>query len=288
MDSFDPVLSPSKARQAASQARDWAFVTSWLQRKYSPNPVPQFERNEDTLKVLLSIAAANDSADEEEALLHRARLEAIQWFPAEDSADPRISLLDGIEASMDNKGLSLLEDLAETSVVLGVTPEPTNTGHAIADLTREENTVGAQTRRVETMQKYLDRELEKLASRLDELRDDPLYEPSAELPAQTEEWFRGTKLLNAKIGEYLDRLAVLERAGSVGGPLIGDLVAEEEEVAALQEDVRKLDNKLKIYRNLPSNPREAKAEYDRLEIEHQALVQRRDQLRAATVSDEHS
>jgi HAUS augmin-like complex subunit 1 len=121
-----------------------------------------------------------------------------------------------------------------------------------------------------------------------ELRDDPLYESSAELPAQTEEWLRGTKLLNAKIGEYLDRLAVLERAGSVGALLIGDLVAEEEEFAALQEDMKNLDNKLKIYRNMPSNPREAKAEYDRLEIEHRSLVRRRDQLRAATVSDGHS
>jgi HAUS augmin-like complex subunit 1 len=285
MDSIDPVLSPSKARQAASQAREWAFITSWLQRKYSPNPVPQFERNDDTLKVLLNITAANDSADEEEAVLHRARLE---WLPAEDSADSRISLLEGIEASVDNKGSSLLEDLAEASVVLGVNPEPANMGHAIADLTREEIIVGAQIRQVETMQKYLDRDLEILASRLVELRDDPLYESSAELPAQTEEWLRGTKLLNAKIGEYLDRLAVLERAGSVGALLIGDLVAEEEEFAALQEDMKNLDNKLKIYRNMPSNPREAKAEYDRLEIEHRSLVRRRDQLRAATVSDGHS
>jgi HAUS augmin-like complex subunit 1 len=288
MDSIDPVLSPSKARQAASQAREWAFITSWLQRKYSPNPVPQFERNDDTLKVLLNITAANDSADEEEAVLHRARLEATQWLPAEDSADSRISLLEGIEASVDNKGSSLLEDLAEASVVLGVNPEPANMGHAIADLTREEIIVGAQIRQVETMQKYLDRDLEILASRLVELRDDPLYESSAELPAQTEEWLRGTKLLNAKIGEYLDRLAVLERAGSVGALLIGDLVAEEEEFAALQEDMKNLDNKLKIYRNMPSNPREAKAEYDRLEIEHRSLVRRRDQLRAATVSDGHS
>lgn len=67
---MDPLLSPAKARQAAIQAKDWAYVNSWLSRQYAPKPIPSFERNENTLRTLLALAVANDAADEEATLLH--------------------------------------------------------------------------------------------------------------------------------------------------------------------------------------------------------------------------
>jgi HAUS augmin-like complex subunit 1 len=116
-----PLLSPAKARQAAIQAKDWAYVNSWLNRQYSPNPVPNFERNEDTLRTLLALAAANDAADEEAALLHRAREEAIREFREREEAGDKQKkeLLDELELCLGENGKRDLDDLAETTAVLG-------------------------------------------------------------------------------------------------------------------------------------------------------------------------
>ena len=71
MDSSDNLLSagalfsPSKARQQRALAQDWAHVDAWLSARYGGR-IPSFERNEDTLKELLTLVAANEKADEEE------------------------------------------------------------------------------------------------------------------------------------------------------------------------------------------------------------------------------
>lgn len=276
-----PVLSPSKARQAASQARDWAYVTSWLKRKYSPNAVPPFERNEDTLKVLLNLAAANEAADEEEALLHRARLETIELLGGgeKSGADPRVGLVDGIEASLDHKGTLLLEDLAETTVALGaLNPDVAELGYGITDLTREEFDFADQLRRVENLQNYLDQELESLGSQLDELYDETLYETPEDLPSKTDERLRRTKLLSTKVNDYHDRLAALKRTSETKGPRIGELVSEEGSVVNLKETVKALETRLRMFQGLPPNVRKANLEHERMSREHRDLLQKRDYM----------
>lgn len=78
MDSLTPqdLFSPSKARQQRAQAADWAQIDSWLSYKYAGRTVPTFERNEETLKVLRELAAANERADEERMVLERVEREA--------------------------------------------------------------------------------------------------------------------------------------------------------------------------------------------------------------------
>ncbi|ESA41958.1 uncharacterized protein NCU02410 [Neurospora crassa OR74A] len=60
------IFSPSVARAAASAAKDWSYVDSWLHAKYTPLhlKVPSFERNPETLKALLALATANEAADD--------------------------------------------------------------------------------------------------------------------------------------------------------------------------------------------------------------------------------
>ena len=73
------IFSPTIARIAASTARDWSYVDSWLSSKLPPGrPLPSFERNPDTLKALLALAAANEAADEQRSLLARAEAEALK------------------------------------------------------------------------------------------------------------------------------------------------------------------------------------------------------------------
>ena len=282
MDAIDTsVLSPSKARQAASQVRDWAYITSWLKRKCFPNPVPQFERNEDTLKVLLDLAAANEAADEEEALLHRARLEFVDSFRGREQSitDSRAGLVDGIEASLDYKGTTLLEDLAETTVVLGaLNPAITELGCGITDLTREEFDVAEQLRRLENLQNYLEEQLGSLGSQLDELYNEELYETPTVLPGKTDERIRNTKFLSTKVNEYRDRLAALQRTPEAKGPQIGELVSEEDKVVKLKETVKSLENQVRMFHGLPPNVRKATQEHERLIKEHRDLLRKRDQI----------
>jgi HAUS augmin-like complex subunit 1 len=58
------IFSPSVARQAASVARDWNYVDSWLSFRLG-HRVATFERNPDTLRLLHALASCNESADEE-------------------------------------------------------------------------------------------------------------------------------------------------------------------------------------------------------------------------------
>lgn len=284
MDPVDPSVSfPSRARQATSDSGNWAYVTSWLHRKYGPNKVPSFERNEDTLKALLDLAAANYAADEQEDLLHRSRQEVVQHLRTKEehasSSDPGPGLISGIEASIDRKDSTVLEDLAETSVALGaLNPDVTDMACRIADLTREEFDIAEKMRMLSTLQTYLDRELESVGSRLDELNDEGLYEAPADLPARTDEWLRDTKALDAKITEYRNRLAAAENAGELKGPRIKDLTIEEEGIVALRETVKALEDKVKAFHGLPPKLQEAEQEYVRLAKEYRSLLQKRDRL----------
>ncbi|RHZ58072.1 uncharacterized protein CDV56_103785 [Aspergillus thermomutatus] len=275
-----PLLSPAKARQAAIQAKDWAYVNSWLSRQYSPNAVPNFERNEDTLRTLLALAAANDAADEEASLLHRAREEAIREFRAREETEDKQKkeLLDELELCLGENGKQNLDDLAETTAVLGaLRTETKDLGQSIIELTIEEFDAQQEISKVDMLQKYLEKELAALQEQLDQLKSDPTYEVPADLPALTAEWSRSTKMLTAKLSEYHDRLATLGRISSKG-PTIEDLVTEEKQISQLKDTIRSLDHRLEMFHDLPKDVQGARAQYRRLERELNQLIERRDSM----------
>ncbi|WEW60609.1 hypothetical protein PRK78_006096 [Emydomyces testavorans] len=289
MDDLDAILSPSKARQAASQAKDWAYVMNWLNRKYanSPNPRPKFEMNEDTLKVLLNIAAANDTADEEEALVHRAREETIDLLKAEETEplDPKVGILEDIQEDLDDKSAKLLQDLAETSVLLGVsTADVGNLDRSLLDVGREEFDTTGQLRKLEMLQRYLERELALLRMQLEELKGDTQYETPADLPAKTSEWLRNKKVAEAKGKEYQSRFTAGGRSMEIQGPKIDELMVEEEGVVRMRERVKSLESKIKAFHGLPPSIPEARLEYTKLEKELRSLVQQRDTMFAGLIS----
>ncbi|EDN08777.1 predicted protein [Histoplasma mississippiense (nom. inval.)] len=277
-----PLISPSKARQAASRAKDWAYINSWLNRKYSPNPVPHFERNEDTLKTLLTLAAANDAADDEEVLLHTAREETIRNLLAQEETTPDspTELLDTLESSLDDKGAKFLDELAEAAVLLGTfTTSVNDLGHRIVDLTREEFDAADQLRKIELLQSYLDNELESLRTQMKELRNEEKYETPADLPVQTADWVRGTKILGVKIDEYHNRISTFENIGKNNGLRIEDLMVEEESVVRLRETVKAVEGNVKMfYKELPPNVQEAKKELECIEKDYRNLVRQRDTM----------
>jgi len=277
---MDPLVSPAKARQAAIQAKDWAYVNSWLGRQYAPKPVPAFERNEDTLRTLLALAAANDAADEEATLVHRAREEVVQGFKTREGAEDKqkLELLDEIEMCLDDKGRQNLDDLAETSAALGaLSTETTDLGQSVIELTKEEFDTREQISKVDALQRYLERELASLQKQLETLKSDATYDTSSDLPALTAEWTRNTKLLTAKVGEYRDKIASLERNKHKGVTIEG-LIAEEGNVLQIKEMVETLENRVRIFLDLPGDIPGARAQYQQVERELGQLIQQRDSM----------
>ncbi|KAL2853813.1 hypothetical protein BJY01DRAFT_206433 [Aspergillus pseudoustus] len=275
-----PLASPTKARQAAIQAKDWAYVNSWLSRQYAPKPVPKFERNEDTLRTLLALAAANEAADEEAALLHHAREQAIEGFKARENSEERhkVELLDVVENYLDDNGTRHLEDLAETAAVLGgLGTRSKDVGQSIIDLTREEFEMQEQIRRVQAMHDYLKKELAALHEQLEELKSNPTFETPTNLPALTAEWARSTKLLGAKVNEYQDRTAALQRNRSKGATL-EDVISEEGQVSSMLESVKSLETRIRMFYDLPKDISGARVKYRELEAELKVLTQRRDSM----------
>lgn len=294
MDSFHDgsLASPTKARQAAIQAKDWAYVNSWLSRQYAPRPVPQFERNEDTLRVLLTLAAANDAADEEASLQHRAREEAVRASQLREEAeakDPherqKNEIMDEVEMCLDEKGRDNLDDLAEAAVALGNTlnPTPEDLSQSIVELTVEEFDAQDQMAKVDQLHRYLQKELLQLQDDLEELRSDKVYETPAEIQSLTSEWVRGTKMLNSKVGEYQDRITSLER-NQPRGPTIEELMVEEENVIRLRETVKSLQGRVKAFHDLPKDVPGARARYKELERELGQLTRQRDTMFGNLVS----
>ncbi|KAJ5871486.1 uncharacterized protein N7529_003839 [Penicillium soppii] len=281
-----PLISPAKARQAAIQTKDWAYVNSWLNRKYAPKPVPKFERNEDTLRVLLTLAAANDTADDEATLQQRAREEAIQAYKTREEferKDPheqqKNQLLDEVEMSLDDKGQRDLEDLADSAAALGNTlnPNPGDLGQSIVELTVEEFEAQEQIAKVETLHRYLQQESARLQIELQGLKSDVAYEIPSDTQRLASEWARGTKTLAIKVAEYQDRITSLERV-QPQGPTIEELVAEEENVIKMRETVKSLQGRLRAFQNFPSDASGARAKYKELESELDQLTQQRDSM----------
>jgi HAUS augmin-like complex subunit 1 len=275
-----PLASPTKARQAAIQAKDWAFVNSWLNRHYAPNPIPKFERNEDTLRTLLALAAANEAADEEAAVLNHAREQTIEGFKAREKSEElqKVEILDEVEHCLDDTGAGNLEDLAETVAVLGTLgTKTTDVGQSVIELTKEEFEAQEQMRRVQSLHGYLERELITLGEQLDKLKSDPAFETPANLPALTSEWTRSTKLLNSKVNEYQDRTTALDRNSNKGATL-EKVMLEEDEVGRMIESMKSLEIKIKMFHDLPKDIASARAKYQDLETELNQLTRERDSM----------
>ena len=275
-----PLLSPAKARQAAIQAKDWAYVNAWLNRQYAPNPVPAFERNENTLRTLLALAAANDAADDEATLLHQAREQTVESFKVRERqlVKQKEGILDTVELCLDDNAQRHLDDIAETAVNLNALgTEATDLSRSVIELTKEEFATREQLSRVETLRDHLEGELEMLREQLDNLHSNPAYEATADLPALTAEWTRSTKLLVAKVNEYQDKYTALER-NRQRGPTLQEVVAEEESITKLVDATRRLESQVRMFHDLPKDVRGARAKYKELELELDKLTQQRDSM----------
>jgi hypothetical protein len=267
------LFSPSKAAQQRAQAQEWHQVDAWLSAKYQGRSVPQFERNEDTLKALLALAAANDRIDEERDLLWAVQKEALgELKTAKESQNP---LVGSVVNSLDQHGKTSLDALANAATALDAPANAYAVGIALSQHTQTSQSLSQQLLRLTQLQKALEKELVGLRTQLAELKS-PAFQAPLALQRQTLEWNRNTKQLRTKLTEYQDRLAGLGNVGSERDAR--DVVEKEQKIVDLEKQLEGLKARVDAYKGLPKDREKAIEMVREAEEEARRLGRRLDEL----------
>lgn len=266
------LFSPSKAKAHQAQAKDWAFVDDWLTKRFTSKRLPPFERNEDTLEALLSLATLNDAADEQRSSIERVEKSALSAL-----AKKTQPTAEGLhELILDHLDTADLDLLAKLSVMLDTSPSALDIGTAIMELHDSRFSINQQTQRADAQLQALKSEQQRLESLLVALKDDSLQAP-VNLPSQTTEWTRSSKHLRVKVTEYDDRLAsaLAEPPPTITFEDVAKRGAELDEQAAR---LAQLSSELEAYQSLPSDSKAARAKLESARDDLRALTKQREGL----------
>jgi HAUS augmin-like complex subunit 1 len=267
------LFSPSKAAQQRAQAQEWSQIDAWLSAKYQGRSVPQFERNEDTLKALLALSSTNDRADEERDLLWSVQKEAL--VELKTAKESRHAMVDVIANSLPKQGKADLDALAVTATALDAPGKTIAVGAALVQRTQTAQVLAQQLLRLTQLQKTVERELVQLRNQLAELKS-PAFQAPVSLQRQTIEWNRNTKQLRAKLTEYQDRLA-----GFGDGETEREarqVVENEQTIISLESRLEELNRRIEAYKGLPSDKEKAIEVVKQAELECEGLSRQLDEL----------
>ncbi|KFY32300.1 hypothetical protein V493_00331 [Pseudogymnoascus sp. VKM F-4281 (FW-2241)] len=276
--STSTIFSPTLARQALATTKDWNYVDAWLSCHFAPGSPPAFERNADTLRALLALAAVNESVDEENDLLSKAEAGCLSELRQNTESDARRDLLGSLESNLTADGKKGLDALSEAAAALnlpfGDTEQMATRIMNLHSTTFSLEQIGA---RVDVLINHMQRELELGASFLHELDSDK-YQSSPNLGKQTMEFQRKTKMLAAKLPELRERISALAASESTGTTkaTVQDLGVEEKEFRSIEVLVKDLEGQLKSYHGLPHDTDLARLELETLRAEMTALKKERD------------
>jgi len=290
------IFSPSVARIAASTARDWNYVDNWLSTKFHGRTPPSFERNPETLKALLTLAAFNETADEERDLFARAEATALNEL--DSAATPSTTgpsgdqellsggkplaecLLDSIEAGLTKEGRTALEVMAGMATHLGIAyPEPEQLGRKVVEIQGKLLAIEQMGQRIGGMETFLKAEAEEAEAILRKLYGDE-YKPPTNLAKKNLELQRTTKSMADRLPELRDRLAALSSPSSPSYTYrtVEELEEEEAEYLTILSRKKELESQIAAFQGLPSNLDMAREELEALRSELRNMVRRRDMV----------
>ncbi|KLO91556.1 uncharacterized protein LW93_8804 [Fusarium fujikuroi] len=276
------IFSPSVARIAASTARDWSYIDAWLSSKFHPRPVPSFERNNDTLKVLLALASVNEAADDERNLVAKSEATALQELTDSErkidktSRPLREGLIEAVEHNLPTDGHTALDAMANMALQFGVAfPEPDTLGQRMCQLQAGIHDAERMKARVEVLHKHIDDEAARVEELLKELQRDD-YQPPAHLAKQNLNMQRKVKALSAKLPELQDKVTALAASADTSHPTIADLARDEQAYLSVLSRKKELDLQLATFQGLPSNPDVARAELEELRDQLRSVESQRD------------
>lgn len=266
------LFSPSKARAQQAQAKDWNAVEAWLSKKYGAR-MPAFERNEETLQALLSLANLNENADEQ-----RSQVEKIQRTALSTLSKKQEGLAGEVlhTVLVESANDSSLDDLAEIAVALDCsTTDAPSLGRELVDLTSTEFEMAQQVQRTEAQLAALKHEQSRITQLLRQLKSEDFQAP-VDTVENTAEWARMAKQLKAKVAEYEERLSASRPISqSTGFESVQRKLEEADQQRALLSG---LEAELKAFQDLPADPRSAKATLEGARDRLRKLTERRDRL----------
>jgi HAUS augmin-like complex subunit 1 len=272
------IFSPSVARQQLAAAKDWNYIDNWLSTKFNGKTPPPFERNADTLKALLALAALNESADEERELLTRVAAKALRDLQTKEEPEPNAELLTSFENSLTREGQTCLEALTSLSVALNQPiPDTEKVGRSIISLQVTHHKLDQASDRVAILDRHLSSELERINALINELLSEA-YQPYSDLTKQTVDYQRKTKALAAKLPELRDRVALLSASAGGSKITVQDVKAEEDKFKELMVMVKDLEAQVKSYHGLPQDTDLARLELESVRVELRDLTRQRDSL----------
>jgi len=272
------IFSPSIARQQLAVVKDWNYVDGWLSTRFGGKPAPPFERNNDTLKALLVLAALNEVADEDGDLLSKVEAKAHVVLQEREGTDPNVEILKVLEGNLTREGHGSLDTLSTVGVVLNQPFADTEElARKLVDLQVTLFNLDQASVRVAIMHKHLTSELVHINTLLEELRGDAYQLPS-ELSKQALDYQRKTKVLAAKLPELKDRVSALSAAVGTPKPNIQDVKVEEDRFTDLMATVKQLEAQVKGYHGLPHDTDLARLELESLRVELKNTATQRDGL----------
>lgn len=265
------LFSPSKARAQQAQAKDWAAVDAWVCKKYGSR-LPPFERNEDTLQALLSLANLNENADEQRNQVEKIEKAALQSM-AKRPGTITDEILQMLQAEL--AGERHLDTLAEAIVALdSPSVDVSVLGKMLIDLSSTRFEMQQQIRHAESQVANLKSEQTHMQKLLDELHGDAFQTP-AETGELTNDWLRSTKTLKAKIAEYEERLSANRLTTSSTGSFEYTL-QRIRDVAQQRANLASLEAEASAFQNLPSDARSARAKLEEARENLRKLTTKRD------------
>ncbi|KAI6855376.1 hypothetical protein KC323_g8358 [Hortaea werneckii] len=266
------LFSPSKARAQQAQAKDWASVDAWLGKKYGKR-IPTFERNEETLQALLTLATANEGADEQRSLIDKVEKQALHTSPKRTPEDE--GLCQELLESLDAQAAEYLDSLSGSFAALGAS-NILEAASKVCSLQDDQFTASEQIKRAESQYNNLRQEHSRLRNILHTLQNKEFTVPT-DLPQQTSEWARNAKHLRAKLAEYDERLSAIRNASGVSS-LLESVSSKSRENQKQRMEFREREVELSAFDSLPSDPRAARAELDEARANLRRLTARRDAL----------
>ncbi|KAK4173441.1 hypothetical protein QBC36DRAFT_335862 [Triangularia setosa] len=306
------IFSPSVARAAASAAKDWSYIDTWLARKFPSNrPPPPFERNADTLKALLALAAANEAADEERALLLHLESETLTQLQKQQPKDDlltttRESILTSLEDSLTREGSTALTSLAQLSLQLNSPPfpSPVSLASELLSLQSQLAELEQTLARIDVLTSYISSESEALSKLSSEIDAHPRpssshsddennhrdennvtnkkrsegYHPHPSLAKSNLAAQRRIKTLSARVQELSAHASPNLSTDKDQAVSIQDIHTQEQAYLELLQQKKELDAQLAGFAGLPHDIDAAREELENLRIELRRTTERRDSV----------
>lgn len=271
------LFSPSKARLAQAQAKDWSFIDAWLTKKYLPSRVPTFERNEETLGALLALISVNEAADERRHVVDSVEKSALQYYTKQKN-EPGDAVYKDITDHLYQNGHDSVETLARASLLLNT---PIRSGidelaFAAADLQMRAFETQQAAKSAEEQTTALKAERERLLKLLTHLKSDAYTAPT-NIVEDTAQWLKGTKHLRAKIGEYEERLTAARPSPTLLA-LIEEISSAVREQAAQKAQLVEIHDEVEMLQSFPPQQAVAKKMLAQAQEELRLLSAKRDEL----------